>query len=207
MNDIEIIDGEQGGDEWKALRAGVPTASNFAKVMAQGDGKTRDIYMRHLAGEIITGEPRTEFRNARMDFGNEIEPSLRATFEIETGLSLRQVAFVRRTMPFGVIGASPDSLIGDDGGLELKSAEPHILIDILRSGRPPGEHIAQVQGSMLVSGRQWWWLGIGYPKMPFAKWKIQKDTAYCARLTVGLQTFCDELKEMVAWLRRYGKSP
>jgi hypothetical protein len=58
---------------------------------------------------------------------------------------------------------------------------------------------------MLVTGRPFWWLAIGFPGMPMAKWKIKADTAYQARLEVALETFQQELDEMVVWLRRYGR--
>lgn len=202
--EIEIIDDvDQGSDEWYSLRMGCPTASNFADVMAKGEGKVRDLYMRKLAGELASGVRREEYRNGAMDRGNQLEDSLRATFSIETGLSLRQVAFVRRRRPYGVIGASPDSLIAPNCGLEIKSAAPHVLIDILRAGRVPPEHMPQIQGNMLVTGATSWWLAIGYPGMPMFKRLIPRDSAYCARLEVALETFQQELDEMVAWIKNY----
>lgn len=206
--EIEIIPADeapQGSAEWKALRMGLPTASNFSDVMAAEDGKVRGLFMRKLAGEIVSGVPREEYRNGAMDRGNTVEDSLRATFQIETGLSPHQVAFVRRRRPYGIIGASPDALIGDDCGLEIKSEAPHVLIETLRAGRVPPQHMAQIQGSMFVSGRPSWWLCIGYPGMPMAKWKVKADTAYQARLDVALEVFTQELGEMVAWLRKYGR--
>jgi len=205
--EIEIIDDvPQGSAEWRALRCGKVTASNFADVMAAGEGKVRGLYMRKVAGEIITGLPAEDFKSRAMERGSEMEDSLRAAFQIETGLSPRQVAFVRRRRPYGIIGASPDALIGDDCGLEIKKAEPHVLIEILRAGRVPAEHIAQVQGNMLVSGRPSWWLAIGFPGMPMFKRRIMRDSAYCARLEVALETFTQELAELVDWLRKYGRS-
>jgi predicted phage-related endonuclease len=204
--EIEIIDDvDQGTPEWRALRVGLPTASNFGDVMAAGEGKVRGLYLRKMAGEIITGLPAEDFRSRAMERGAEMEDSLRAAFQIETGLDPRQVAFVRRRRPYGIIGASPDALIGDDCGLEIKKAEPHVLIEILRAGRVPPEHVPQVQGNMLVSGRPWWWLAIGFPGMPMFKRKIARDSSYCARLEVALETFTQDLDEMVVWLRRYGR--
>ena len=204
-SEIEIIeDVEQGSAEWVAARLGVPTASRFADVMAAGEGKVRFGYLKDLAGEQMTGEQAEGFRSRAMIRGQEVEPALRAMFEIETGLSVRQVAFIRRTRPYGVIGASPDGLIGDDCGLEIKSASPSVLIDILRAGTVPREHLPQVQGNMLVSGRASWWLAIGCPGMPLFRRKIMRDSAYCARLEVGLEAFHAELAETVAWLHNYG---
>ncbi|MDE2103564.1 MAG: YqaJ viral recombinase family protein [Patescibacteria group bacterium] len=206
--EIEIIPADaapQGGAEWKALRVGKVTASRFADAVAGGDGKVRSKYLRELAGEVMTGEPAETFFNRAMERGKDMEGSLRATFEIETGLQVEQVSFVKRQRPYGVIGASPDGLVGEDAGLEIKKAEPHVLIDILRAGRVPPEYVPQLQGNMLVTDRPWWWLAIGFPGMPMFKRKVPRDSAYCARLEVGLETFQRDLDEMVAWLRNYGK--
>lgn len=210
-SEIEIIDDVlQGSPEWKALRVGIPTASRFADAMASAkvpgeESKTRARYMKDLAGEVMTGEPAEGFRSRAMIRGQEVEPVLRATFQIETGLDVREVAFVRRRTPFGLIGASPDALVGEDSGLEIKSEDPAILIDTLRAGRVPPQHMAQLQGNMLVSGRPSWWLAIGYPGMPMAKWKVRADTAYQARLKIALEVFQQELDELVEWLRKYGR--
>lgn len=207
MSDIEIIDDcQQGSPEWFQHRLGKLTASNFADAVAGGEGKVRGLLMKKLAGEIKTGLPREDYRGGAMDRGNAVEPELRDHFRLETGLPLRQVAFVKRSMPFGVIGASPDSLINEDSGIEIKSAAPHILIDILKADRVPPEHMAQVQGNMLVTGRKSWWVAVGYPGMPMFKRRVLRDSGYLARLEVGLETFHAELQEMVAWLKSYGRT-
>lgn len=199
---------EQGDAEWHAVRLGIPTASCFAQVMAvtKGEGAVRDLYMRKLAGERLTEMPREDYHNAAMERGKLVEPELRAMFEIETGIQLRQIAFGRREMAFGDVGASPDSLIVDEvAGVEFKSQAPHLLIEVLRSQKVPGEHIAQVQGNMLTFDAAYWWIAIGYPGMPMFRRRIARDNAYIARLKVGLQAFCEELDEMVEWLRKYGR--
>lgn len=205
-NDIEIIDDcEQGDPAWIKHRVGVLTASDFADAIAAGEGKVRGLLMRKLAGEQVTGLPRENYRGGAMERGNIMEPMLRDIFTLETGLQTRQVAFIKRKMPWGVIGASPDSLVGDDCGVEFKSMAPHLLIDVLKADRMPPEHRAQVQGCMLVTGRKSWWFAAGYEGMPLFRQRIMRDPSYIARLEVGLQTFHEELGEMVAWLRGYGR--
>ncbi len=204
MTEIEIIDDiPQGTPEWRMLHVGVPTASDFGAVIAAGEGKVRDLYMRKLAGELVSGLPREDYHNSAMDRGTLVEPELRAQYAMLADVDPHQVGFVRRQRPYGVIGCSPDSLIGTDGGCEIKSAAPHILIEILRSNRIPAEHLPQVHGSMLCSGRKWWDLAIGYPGMPMFWRRIHRNESYIARLEVGLQVFIEELNAMVKWLRSY----
>ncbi len=211
MSEVQIFDEfEQGGTQWHEVRLGIPTASGFADVMAvtRGEGAVRDLYMRKLAGERVTGQPREDYRNAAMERGSAVEPALRALFEIETGIQLRQIAFGRRQLPglSSAIGASPDALVvGEPSGVEFKSMAPHLLIDVLRSQKPPSEFFYQVQGNMLVFDAPYWFLAIGYPGLPMFRRKIMRDNSAIARLQVGLKTFCEELDEMVEWLRRYGR--
>ena len=81
---LEIVDCEQGSEAWFRARMGIPTASEFATVMAKGrDGgasKTRAKYMRQLAGEIITGEPMESYSNGHMERGKEWEPDARDAY-------------------------------------------------------------------------------------------------------------------------------
>lgn len=205
---IEIFSAEeypQGSQEWFDLHRGVPSASSFSDVMAGGAGKVRDLYMRKLAGEIISGIPRENYKNGAMDRGNAMEDELRNLFAMLENVDPMPVGFIKRTESFGAIGCSPDSLIGTDGGIEIKSAAPHVLIEILESDKIPTEHLLQIQGSMLVTDRQWWWLAIGYRGMPMFRRRIKRDETTIARLRIGLEQFHRDLAERVASLRQYGK--
>ena len=62
---VEIIDCEQNSPEWFAARLGLPTASKFKAILAVSkDMKMRTRYLRDLAGEILTGKPAEQYRNA-----------------------------------------------------------------------------------------------------------------------------------------------
>ena len=216
----DIIEVWQGSPEWEAARFGIPTASNAAKITAAGDGKTRSEYLRKLAGEEVSRLPREEFRSKSMDRGNQMEPELRALYHMVTGREPMPVSndpelrftpgspgygFVRRALKVGAIGASPDSRVGKDGGLEIKSAAPHTLIEIMQKGVVPSEHIPQVQCTMLVTGWAWVDLLIGYTGMPPFIRRIRRDPSKIAQLEVAIETFNEDLAELVQWVRAYGK--
>ena len=58
-----ILDCEQGSEEWFKARLGVPSASNFHRVITP-TGKLSsqvDSYVNTLASEIITGQPYSYF--------------------------------------------------------------------------------------------------------------------------------------------------
>jgi hypothetical protein len=199
---LEILDVEQGSSEWFTARAGIPTASEFATVMAKGkDGGasvTRRKYLLQLAGEIITGEVAESYSNAHMERGKEMEAEARALYAM-TYEPVQRVGFIRN----GQKGASPDSLIGDAGGLEVKTALPHIQIDRLLRGELPAEHRAQVQGSMWVAEREFWDFISYWPRLPLFRVRVYRDETYIATLAKAVDAFNEELEAVVASIRTY----
>jgi hypothetical protein len=197
----ETIDCEQGSAEWYAARMGIPTASRFADVLAQGKGLMRAKYLNQLAGEIITGEPMENYTNEKMDRGKTHEPELRARYEFGNDVDIERIGFVKMNPELCAVGCSPDGWVGAMGMVEFKSAEPHILIPMLRSGMAPAEHKAQVQGNLWISGRKWCDLVIGWPKLPLAISRVPRDEAYIGGLSVALKAFNVELNAIVEQIR------
>ncbi len=198
---MQIFDCEQGSAEWFACRAGIPTASKFATVMAKGEGKTRSKYLRQLAGELLTGEPMETFTSPHMDRGKTMEDEARETYAFIHDADIKRVGFIRN----GDKGASPDSLVGDEGGLEIKTALPDIQIERLMSGKLPPEHKAQVQGNIWISGRQWWDFVSYWPKLPMLTVRVFRDDIYIANMSAEIDAFNAELAELVERIRNYDR--
>ena len=199
-----IIQCAQGTPEWAKARLGIPTASMFSAVLAAAkDGKerkTRDMYLRKLAGELLTGDPMENYQAPDFERGKQMEAEARDFYAFTTDGAIEQVGFIRN----GDKGCSPDSLIGSAGMLELKTAFPHILIDkILRDEFPP-EHRAQCQGNLMVAEREYIDLAIYWPKMPMFTKRAYREDGYIARLSDEIDAFNAELHELVEKIRRYG---
>lgn len=201
---MQIIDCEQGSPEWLAARAGIPTASEFHTVMAVGKqgGKslTRVAYLNKLAGEILTGEPMPTYTNADMERGKVMEDEARDLYAFMHGIEPQRVGFIRN----GNAGASPDSLIGDKGGLEIKSAAAHVQIGRLLDGVLPSEHKAQVYGNLWISEREWWDFASYCPKLPLFVIRVYRDEDYIAKIANEVELFNTELQQTVEFIRRYG---
>lgn len=201
---IQIFDFEQGSPEWFAARAGIPTASEFATVMAKGKeggaSVTRARYMRQLAGEIITGDPAPEaYTNGHMERGKVMEADARRMYAFMADCDPQVVGFIRN----GAKGGSPDSLVGNAGGLEIKTAIPAVQIERLQRNALPPEHRAQVQGNIWVAEREWWDFVSFCPKMPMLRVRVYRDDDYIAALAASVDQFNDELAAMVDSVRRY----
>jgi len=201
---MKIIDCEQGSPEWFQARLGLPTASEFATVMAKGrDGGaslTRKTYMLKLAGEILTGEPMENYTNAHMERGKVMEDEARDFYALTADVEPQRVGFIVN----GPKGCSPDSLIGANGMLEIKTALPHILAALILKDEFPPEHKAQCQGALWVAEREWIDLPIYWPKMPRFVKRAYRDEGYIATLANAVAVFNDELQETVERLRLYG---
>jgi hypothetical protein len=202
---VQIFDCAQNSDEWMKLRCGVPTASNFATIMAKGrDGGasvTRRTYLLKLAGEIITGEPAESYSNQYMERGHAQEDDARRLYAFMADAEPALVGFMRND----VAGASPDSLVGDAGLLEIKTRCAHLQIDALLKDNFLPEHRAQCQGQLWVSEREWIDLAVFCPGLPLFVKRAFRDEPYIAQIAEAVEAFNAELAEIVEKVRRYGQ--
>jgi YqaJ-like viral recombinase domain len=201
-SDLEIITCEQNSPEWHRARMGIPTSSSFDAILTpgktKGEQKTRRTYMLKLAGEILTGEPIEMVQTRDMERGHLLEPEARDLYTLQTGETPNRVGFLRR----GRVGCSPDSLIGDDGGLEIKTKAPHLLIDVILKDEFPEEHKAQVQGALWITGREWWDIAVYWPGLPLFVKRAYRDEVYIQNLANEVDRFNSDLDAIVADMQR-----
>lgn len=153
------MDAPQRSPEWYAERLGHVTASMFGCVMKtkkNGDFSDSAItYMLDLIGERYAGQPSDDYESFAMKRGEELEPMARDAYEWRTGLLVTSCGFIRHPDELW-IGGSPDGLVGDDGIIEIKcplTYPNHVRVEY--TGQIPEEHIAQCQGNLWITGRQW----------------------------------------------------
>lgn len=203
---VEVFDFDQGSDAWREHRMGIPTASRFKDILAKGEGKMRRTYLLQLAGEIVTGEPMKTYSNGDMERGKAMEAEARDFYAFMTDTTPTRIGFVRN----GRKGSSPDSLVGENGILELKTAEPHILAEKIIKDEFPSEHLAQCAGNLWVTEREWIDIGIYWPKMPLFTKRLVRDghtESYIRTLESEVARFTDELDATVEVIRSYGGYP
>lgn len=202
---LQIVDCEQRSPEWYAARLGLVTASNFQTIMVPigpkgGVPLGRKTLLRTLAGEIITGEPAESYTNAAMDRGRIMEDEARDFYSFMNDVECQRVGFVRN----GRAGCSPDSFVGTNRMLEIKTAQPNVLIEILEKDEFPNEHKAQCQGGLWVCQKDVIDLSVYWPKMPPFIKEAGRDEVYIAKLASEVARFNDELDALVDRIRRYG---
>lgn len=166
---MEILDLEQGSEEWLAVRAGLPTASNFAKMITSTGALSKSIdgYATTLAAEMYAGKPLNEFEATPwMERGNELEQRAADNYSVMFDCDLQTVGFVKD----GDWGCSPDRFVGDDGLVEIKCLKAENHIDAImyhkKHGKIPTKYVQQVQGQMLICQRKWCDLVFYHPDLP-----------------------------------------
>lgn len=166
---MKIIDCEQGSSEWLQARLGIVTASELDALVSPlwkvrtGDGV--QTYLARKIAERWRNAPLVSYHGGAMEQGTLREDEARAWFELEHDMSIRRVGFI--TTDDGRMGCSPDGLL-PDGGIEIKCPEPHTHVRYLLANELPSEYVAQVHGSMYVTGlRRWRFLSYcrGFPPL------------------------------------------
>ena len=134
-----------------------------------------------------------------LERGKIMEDEAREVYAFMTDEEPLRVGFIKN----GRAGASPDSLLGDVGGLEIKTAIPAVQIERLQRGTLPSEHVAQVQGCLWITGRQWWDFVSFWPRLPPLIVRVERDEAYIAKLAEAVAAFNSEVDNIVQSIRTY----
>jgi hypothetical protein len=194
----------QGTTEWLSIRAGIPTASQFDKIITpKGKASTQaEKYLHKLLAERMMGRPVVEHVSYWMGRGNQMEAEAVAYYEGVRDLDTERVGFV--TNDERTIGASPDRFVGADGLLEIKVPAEHTHVAYLLTKAVDAEYYPQVQGQLWVTGRQWSDILSYHPEMPPALIRVARDEAFITSLAAAVTSFAGVLEAVAADARERG---
>ena len=184
---------EQGSEAWLALRIGIPTASEFDRIITPKTGKLSAQarpYAIKLVAEAILGESLSEIGDLKwVQRGKELEPEASQLYEFELGVTTSPVGFI--TSDDGRIGASPDRLVdGIPAAVELKCPAPHTQLAYVLDGFGT-DYKTQVQGQMLVGDFEWVDRYAYHPALPPMRVRTYRDEAYIKLLRDALDGFLE----------------
>ena len=188
---MKVIECDQGSTAWLLARCGIPTASEFHELITPArkarESEGRESYLLRKVAEKFMGYPADGGQTFPMQQGSIIETIARPWYEFTYDVKVKQVGFC--TTDDGRIGCSPDGLIGEDGGIEIKSPEDHTHLKYLLAGGVPPQYLAQVHGSLYVTGRKWWKF-VSYSRyFPSLVVHVERDEAWIAALDAVLKSF------------------
>jgi len=179
---MKICSHEQGSPEWFEARLGIPSASMFSKIVTtKGVWSTQaDSYINQLVAERLTGEREEIYQSHHMIRGTELEPEARDMYCLVKDVEVQEVGFcLHDTLK---AGCSPDGLIGEDGGLEIKAPAPATHVEYLRGGVLPSRYKQQVMGCLWITQREWWDFVSYHPNMKPLIVRVERDEEYIAAL-------------------------
>lgn len=204
---MRIVDVVQGTPEWLDARVGVVTASNFDKLIAPKTHKP-SASMHKLAYEMLAeeliGRPLNDQSSGFMQRGNELEAEARNWYAFERDVDVQQVGLVLRDD--GRVGCSPDGLVNEDGGVEIKCPSAAVHMSYLL-GSPGDEYFCQIQGSIWITERAWWDFVSYCPGLPSVLVRFERDDEFIGKLATCADMYLALLDTHRATLRNLGAFP
>ena len=207
---MQIHKVEQGTSEWLSLRAGIPTASSFGKIITPGGqaSKQAEIYSNEKVAELVVGKPIEGWEgNKWTEAGKDLEAQAVDAYAFIKEVDLEVVGFVTEEVGPNkqwLIGCSPDRFVHGDGLLEMKVPKPSTHIEYLLSGKVPNKYIPQIQGQLYGTGRKWCdWMSY-HPEMEPLIIRVMRDEQYITALSGGLNRFCATVDAKLAKLEKLG---
>ncbi len=198
-----IIDSyRQGEPLWFQSRLGNPGGSSISKIITNKGlpSKQAEELKFQLAGELVSGKHEETYQSIHMQNGLIREAEARTLFELIEGVTVREVAIVykdeRKTCH-----VSPDGLIDNNAGLEIKCPMLKTHVKYLLANEVPSEYFSQIQMSLYVCEAEYWWFMSYYPGLPELTIRVQRDEKFITLLEKALDDFYLELIMLVRKLK------
>ncbi len=198
----------QGSPQWRMLRCGIPTASQFHRIITPKTRKRSaqiDQYARELAAERLLGRPLEMIPTAAMTDGTEREAQAVASYELTHGVDTEAVGFI--TTDSGSVGASPDRWIPGVSLLETKNPKAHTHIGYLLGDGPDSDYVCQLQGQLYVSEYPYVDIISCFPGLPDIVVRVRRDEEFIAELAGHLAYLCDTVDALMVRLDQMGYRP
>ena len=194
---MKTFDCIQGSPEWHKLRRGIPTASEFSRIITPSKGeyaKGADTYAAELIAESLgwyrsfQGSPDTER-------GHRLEKEALRWLKLRHGIASRQIGFILSDC--GRYGCSPDALTIDGEPIEVKAPDTHTFIKWRITGGLPEDHKAQCHGEMILTNANCCHF-VAYTDNPYMEniYIIVERDEFTQKLEAGILRFCERLDQL-----------
>ena len=201
-----VLDHDQGSAEWHFARLGLPTSSEFDRILTptlKPSKQAETTYLYDKLAEWAVGESQSADggESPWMRRGTNMEAEARKWYEFEYGVTVEQVGLC--LSDDGLIGCSPDGLVGEAGLVEIKNkSASHHIGSLL--GADAHAHRCQTQGQLLVTGREWVDLVLYSPLMPVHTTRNEVDEEWRDAFKPELEKFLQRFEAAKDVLRAKG---
>jgi hypothetical protein len=186
-----IHDVVQGSREWTELRLGLPTASEFHKILTPGGQLSEQArsYAYYLVAEALLNTSLDSLSHLEyLARGKELEPEAVRMYEFHQEVETKLVGFI--TTDDLRIGCTPDRLlIGANAALEIKCPAPQTQVKYRQEGYGK-EYRPQVQGQCYVGEFDYVDWYSYHPSLSPVLVRAHRDEGYIRKLAVALDLFC-----------------
>lgn len=145
---------EQQSDEWWKARLGKITASRMGDALAGVTTKRYKQYRKELVLGLKGIPIEADTTSSWSEYGHQWEPVARAQYEWKRNVLIREQGVLVHPQ-HEYVSCSPDGLVGEDGGVEIKSRIKKSYWETHR-GKVPSTNRYQIQACLWISGRKWW---------------------------------------------------
>jgi putative phage-type endonuclease len=209
---MRIIECDQNTAQWLHERVGRITASRVGEALSKyKDAKKAGVdtaerynYKIDLIAERLTGRSTENFMSPEMVWGRDHEEEASFAYEEQAKVMAVKVGFILHPR-YDWSGASPDSLVGAHGGLEIKCPKTATHLKWMREGIVPEVHQDQVLWNMLCAEREWWDFASFDPRLPkginLFTVRMHRDEGRLQKMEEDVVRFNEEVESIVAELR------
>jgi hypothetical protein len=199
---LQIFDQlEQGSDQWLQARCGLPTASTIGKLLTPkldvANNDTSRGLTETLVAERITGHVDYVHPSFDMQLGTMNEPLARDLYR-EQFAPVHEIGFAVRDIGGLKLGGSPDGLVGEQGGIEIKSRRPKTHLRTILSNTVPAENMAQIQTLMLILERDWFDYVSYCQGFPLFVIRVYPDLEWRDAIKAAIRNFEANAAQMIA---------
>ncbi len=188
---MRIIDCKQGSTEWSQARLGLVTASEADALLTptfkQRTGEGVETYMHRKICEKFLGWSAEAGGTWEMGQGNIIEQIAIPWYAFQYDAEPKRVGLC--VTDDGRCGCSPDALLGNDNGLEIKSPQPPTHLKYFLRNTVPPEYLVQVHFSMFVTGRPHWTFVSFSRQLPSLVVRVETDPAIQFAIREAVEAF------------------
>jgi len=180
-------------------RLGVITASEADALLTphfkQRTGEGVETYLHRKLCEKFLGWSADAGGTWEMGQGNIIESIAIPWYSFQFDTEVKRVGFC--LSDDGRCGCSPDGLIGEDGGLEIKAPQPPTHLKYLLRNEVPPEYLVQVHFSLFVTQRPVWTFVSFSRQFPALVVKLERDPKIEGLIRDAVDSFYEKFDPII----------
>jgi hypothetical protein len=193
---------EQRSDEWIQWKVGKIGCSELHCLFGSPT-EWKNLLADKLA-ERLTGKPTERFISKDMERGTELEAEARSVYELKTG-SLVTEDGGRDCQGIEGFEGSPDGLVRENGGIEIKCPKNATHLATLMDGKVKQDYIYQMAGLVYIYNAQWWDFVSYCPEYPagldLVIFRYKRESLPVKEVVEKVKIFLAQLEETEKTLR------